>query len=200
MVGEVRIRACENSGRDFSTEFEGLLGQIDGRPRLVIDRELRVIWQNENVEKLLHPPLPLLLEDGRLAAQPDTASSSLVEFLADVGAGCNSLLLRGLERKHWIMVLAWSCESYPDAVCLLLNLSVPHRGVEESGLARALRLTKKETQVLDQFARMNTPRQIAESMNISLNTVRSHLKQIHCKAEVETAVQLVQLVRGYCAC
>jgi DNA-binding CsgD family transcriptional regulator len=82
----------------------------------------------------------------------------------------------------------------------LLNLSVPHRGVDESGLARALRLTAAETRVLDQFARLNSPREIAERMQISLSTVRSHLKQIHSKAGVETAVQLTQLVRGFCSC
>jgi DNA-binding CsgD family transcriptional regulator len=54
--------------------------------------------------------------------------------------------------------------------------------------------------VLDLFARLNSPREIAERLQISLSTVRSHLKQIYSKAGVDSAVQLTQLVRGYCTC
>ena len=43
-------------------------------------------------------------------------------------------------------------------------------------------------------------RPIADRMQVSISTVRSHLKQIHSKAGVETAVQLTQLVRGFCSC
>lgn len=200
MGGAVSIRARTGSEHDFGTEFERLLGRIDARPRLVVDRDLHVLWQSENVGHLLHPPVPLRIVDGRLATDSDTASIGLTEFLEDAGCECSSLLLRGPSKKHWAMVMAWSPKDHPDAVCLLLNLSVPHRSVEQSGLARALRLTAAETRVLDRFARLNTPREIAEQMAISLSTVRSHLKQIHSKAGVESAVQLTQLVRGFCSC
>ena len=98
------------------------------------------------------------------------------------------------------MALAWSLDSEWDAVCLLINLSVPHRSVAESGLAQALRLTGTETRVLDLFARLYSPREISDRLGTSLSTVRSHLKQIYSKAGVDSAVQLTQLVRGYCSC
>lgn len=200
MTGVVNIRVRNGAEHDFGAEFELRLGLIDARPRLVIDRDLNVIWQSENAGLLLRPPVPLQLVDGLLTVDSDSASNGLVEFIEGTGCECDNLLVRGLSKKHWAMVMAWSPKDYPDAVCLLLNLSVPHRGVEQSGLARALRLTAAETRVLDQFARLNTPREIAEQMGISLSTVRSHLKQIHSKAGVESAVQLTQLVRGFCSC
>ena len=53
--------------------------------------------------------------------------------------------------------------------------------------------------MLDLFARLHTPSQISEALGISVATVRSHLKQIYSKAEVESAVQLLRLTGGYCA-
>jgi DNA-binding CsgD family transcriptional regulator len=45
---------------------------------------------------------------------------------------------------------------------------------------------------------MQTPRKIAQDLGISVGTVRSHLKQIYSKAEVESAVQLLRLTHEYC--
>ena len=177
-----------------------MLGAMDARPRVVIDRDRHVLWQSDNVPRLLAAPVPLHVADGRLDADTTAVANALADFVEDVGHECNSMLVRGKCRRHWAMVLAWSPPERSDRVCLLLNLSVPHRTVEDSGLAQSLRLTASEARVLDQFARLNSPREIAERMGVSLSTVRSHLKQIHSKAGVETGVQLAQLVRGYCVC
>jgi DNA-binding CsgD family transcriptional regulator len=200
LQGAVRIRSRSTPDHDFETEFERMLGSMDARPRVVIDRERRLLWCSENAERLLAAPVPLRISDGRLTTDAATTSTAMAEFVEGIGHDCDSMLLRGESRKHWAMILAWTPGDFPDEVCLLLNLSVPHRTVAESGLARALRLTASETRVLDQFARLNSPREIAEQMHVSLSTVRSHLKQIHSKAGVETAVQLTQLVRGFCSC
>lgn len=199
MQGAVSIRTRKATDYDFNSQFERMLGAIDARPRVVVDRERRVRWQNPSAE-LLSPPVPLRVSDGLLSGDTQQATNALIEFIENVGHECDSMLLRGESRKHWAMVIAWTPDQCSDDVCVLLNLSVPHRGVEQSGLARALRLTAAETRVLDRFARLNTPREIAEQMHVSLSTVRSHLKQIHSKAGVESAVQLTQLVRGFCSC
>jgi DNA-binding CsgD family transcriptional regulator len=200
LQGAVRIRGAIAADRDFDSEFEGMLGSIDNRPRVVIDRDRWLLWCSHSAELLLAPPVPLRLSGGRLVTDATTTATALTEFVEGVGQDCDSILLRGESRKHWAMVIAWSPGEFPDEVHMLLNLSVPHRSVADSGLARALRLTAAETRVLDQFARLNSPREIAVQMGISLSTVRSHLKQIHSKAGVETAVQLTQLVRGFCSC
>ena len=200
----MRVLAPNRAGpvgqTEFFDEFERMLGTVDARPRVVIDRDMRVVWQSDNAAELLSAPVPLHISAGTVAADTRAANAALSDFIHNLNGDCNSVLLRGQSRRHWAMVLGWCPRENPDLVCLLVSLSVPHRGVEESGLARALRLTAAETRVLDQFARLNSPREIAERMNVSLSTVRSHLKQIHSKAGVETAVQLTQLVRGFCSC
>ncbi|GGD89050.1 hypothetical protein GCM10011515_05910 [Tsuneonella deserti] len=184
----------------YDAEFESMLGSLDARPRIVIDRERRVLWHSESAERLLTPPVPVRLDGGRLSADAAASAGLLSDFVQGIADHCESLLIRGENRRHWAMMVAWCVAESRDEICVLLNLSVPHRGVEESGLSRALRLTAAESRVLDEFARLYTPREIADRMQVSLSTVRSHLKQIHAKAGVETAVQLSQLVRGYCSC
>ena len=196
-VNSIEADACRPL---FDEQFETMLGLVDARPRLIITRDQRVLWRSDNAAALLTAPVPLQINDGKLSADSPSATASLAEFIEGISGDCASVLLRGQSRRHWAMLLGWSPQAEHDAICLLVSLSIPHRGVAESGLARALRLTSAETRVLDQFARLNSPREIAERMNVSLSTVRSHLKQIHSKAGVETAVQLTQLVRGFCSC
>lgn len=196
-VKSVEVGVCQPHVDD---RFQVMLGAVDARPRLVIARDRRVLWQSENAGTLLVTPVPLQIANGVLHADSISAATALADFIEGTSADCASLLLRGQSRRHWAMLLGWCPHDEPDTMCLLISLSVPHRGVAESGLASALRLTSAETRVLDQFARLNSPREIAERMKVSLSTVRSHLKQIHSKAGVETAVQLTQLVRGFCSC
>jgi DNA-binding CsgD family transcriptional regulator len=180
--------------------FERWLGSLDARPRLVIDRELKIIWQSDKAAELVQQPVPLNLNKGYLGADTDATLNELAEFVERVGEECVTLLVQSSEKKHWAMVMALSPQEDPSLVCLMLNLSVPHRSVEQSGLAKALCLTVCEARVLDQFSRLNSTREIAHNLGVSLSTVRSHMKQIHSKAGVGSAVQLTQLVRGYCSC
>ncbi|TCJ41208.1 helix-turn-helix transcriptional regulator [Parafrankia sp. BMG5.11] len=200
MQGALGRKIAPAVGRDFELQFEKMLGALDARPRLVLDRDCGLVWCSDNATRLLVPPFPLHIENGALAVDDPSANAALADFVEAASGSCDSVLLRGRNTRHWAMVIGWSLPDDTDLVCLLMNLSIPHRGVQDSGLARALRLTATETRVLDHFARLYSPREIAQQMAISLSTVRSHLKQIHSKAGVESAVQLTQLVRGFCAC
>jgi DNA-binding CsgD family transcriptional regulator len=53
--------------------------------------------------------------------------------------------------------------------------------------------------VLKEFAELNSPKQIARDLGVSLSTVRSHLKQIHAKAAVTTSLQLLRLTHTFCS-
>lgn len=197
MAGANRSLVLKSSDFDTGSIFERWIGSLDTRPRLIITRDLEVIWQSSNAAPLILPPIPLRLKKGHLEADTGNMSEQLAKFIANVGEECESFLVKG--KKHWAMVLALSPEKDPNLVFVMLNLSVPSSGVQQSGLAGAIGLTNAEGRVLDKFASLYTPREIAESMNVSLSTVRSHLKQIHSKAGVRSAVELTQFVRGYCS-
>ena len=84
-------------------------------------------------------------------------------------------------------------------MCVLASPSLPLQDIVECGLARELKLTQAEIRVLKEFAELNSPKQIARDLGVSLSTVRSHLKQIHAKASVTTSLQLLRLTHTYCS-
>ncbi|MGX7952836.1 helix-turn-helix transcriptional regulator [Tsuneonella sp. HG249] len=194
------LKFREVAATDFNPCFEQMLGVIDARPRVVVDRERRVLWESPDAARLLQSPSPLHISGGVLGTDHASSTSTLAEFLEDASTACDSLLIRSRTQRHWAMILAWTPKGLSNTVCVLANLSIPYKSVKESGLARALQLTAAEARVLDEFSLMRCPREIADNLNISLSTVRTHLKQIHSKSGVASAVQLTQLVRGYCAC
>lgn len=173
-------------------------GAADARPRLVLDRHCAVLWHGPNAARLLGDLIPLRLAKGRLVAESAASDDALAHFVERVGPECDRLLLRSADRRHWAMIQAWSPRDREDLVCAVVNLSIPCRTVQESGLAKILGLTATESRVLDEFARLRAPKEIADALSISLSTVRSHLKQVHSKAGVSSAVHLARLVSGYC--
>ena len=173
-------------------------GAADARPRLVLDRHCAVLWHGPNAARLLGDLIPLRLAKGRLVAESAAGDDALAQFVERVGTECDRLLLRSADRRHWAMIQAWSPPDREDLVCAVVNLSIPCRTVQESGLAKTLGLTATESRVLDEFARLRAPKEIADTLSISLSTVRSHLKQVHSKAGVSSAVHLARLVSGYC--
>jgi DNA-binding CsgD family transcriptional regulator len=173
------------------------LEAIDDRPRLVVDRELNIVWQCANAARLLQEPMPIVVEGPGLVAGPSNRSNGLGQFIEQACEAPAKLLIRGQSKAHWALLTAWAASFDRELVCVLFTLSQPCRDVRQSGLAAALGLTNAEARVLDGIAGLKPPAVIADEHGVSLSTVRSHLKQIHAKAGVETSVQLVRLARAF---
>lgn len=63
-------------------------------------------------------------------------------------------------------------------------------------LAQRFGLTPKETEILQLSLAGRRPTQIAEDLVVSVNTVRSHIRNIYAKANVHSATELEQLSRS----
>jgi DNA-binding CsgD family transcriptional regulator len=170
---------------------------VDRSPRLLIDNHCNVLWQTPDSERLLQPPLPLWLKGGKVHASGGSGSRSWPSFIENLGEEGERLLIAG-KAAAWVLVRGWAAR-FGDhrLVFLKCALSWPLRDVVSSGLARDFGLTKSECAVLDAFARLAKPNEIAEQLDVSLSTVRSHLKQIHTKMSVNSSVQLMRITRAY---
>jgi DNA-binding CsgD family transcriptional regulator len=149
--------------------------------------------------RLLTPPLPVRLEEKGLSFDPHIQVDHIRGFFDGLGEGMECCLVRGEDKRTWVLMRALRLSEPEGAIGISCDLSKPCLGAVESGLAQELRLTPTEARVLDLFAELQSPREIAATLEISLATVRSHLKQIYAKASVESGVQLLQLIRSYCA-
>src|SRR4029079_7050565 len=106
--------------------------------------------------------------------------------LSTVARVVQTKLIRAKAKLHGAVLRAWKPAHWDRAVCVLASPSLPLEDIVACGLASELRLTKAEIRVLQEFAELNSPKQIARDLGVSLSTVRSHLKQIHAKASVTT--------------
>ena len=199
--------APRSSGARAAAKVDGALldrflcaaAKRDPNPKVVIDGDCRVRWCSPGAEKLLEAPMPLCIKGGRLLANEGSGSHAWPPFVENLNETGDRLMLTGRMSGNWILVRGWAeWHGEERIVFLTCALSRPLRSVESSGLAADLGLTKTECAVLDAFARLEKPRQIAERLNISLSTVRSHLKQVHTKTSVNSSVQLLRLTRMYC--
>ena len=174
----------------------------DRSPRLLIDSQCNVLWQSPDADRLLQPPLPLWIKGGRVHAPSGSGggsgSKTWPAFIEHVGEDGERLLLTGKTAATWVLLRGWA-ERFGEHRLIFVKcaLSWPFRDVASSGLAKDFGLTKSECAVLDEFAHLAKPDQIAERLNISVSTVRSHLKQIHTKMSVNSGVHLLRITRAY---
>lgn len=180
-------------------EFAAAFDHCDPRPKLVVDYDQSVLWCSENASEILDGPMPLCLRKGKLVVDDDELRGEFVDFLHNLGPQVQRKLIRGKAKRHWAVLRAWQPKSWERAVCIIATPSLPPQDIVACGLSRELKLTNAEVRVLSAFAELNSPKQIARDLGISLSTVRSHLKQIHAKAQVTTSLQLLRLTHTFCS-
>lgn len=178
--------------------FSRQIAAADRSPRVLVDPHCRVLWESPEAEGLLQPPMPLWIKGGRVHAIAGSGAKTWPSFIENVGEEGGRLLLTGKEAGTWILLRGWAARFEKRRLIFLkCAMSWPFRDVASSGLAEDFGLTRSECAVLDEFARLAKPNQIAERLNISVSTVRSHLKQIHTKMSVNSGVHLLRITRAY---
>lgn len=180
-------------------EFGAAFEAFDPRPKIVVDYDQRVLWCCDDAPRLLEGPMPLCIRKGKLVIDDDELRGEFVEFLHNLGPDIQRKLIRGKAKRHWALLRAWKPAHWERAVCVVASPSLPLQDIVDSGLAGELKLTQAEVRVLKEFAELNSPKQIARDLGVSLSTVRSHLKQIHAKAAVTTSQQLLRLTHTFCS-
>ena len=168
-------------------------------PRVLIDGHCRILWASTHAAELLRPPLPLVVSDGHLCVtvggERGRAWSAFVESIV---LHEQSHFIPGESSASWVLVRAWEDQHEGKrAVFVECSPSIPLQDVESSGLATEFGLTRGECSVLDQFAQLRRPDEIAEELGVSLSTVRSHLKPVHTKLGVNSSVHLLRITRAY---
>ena len=157
------------------------------------------MWQSPEAAQLLAPPMPLIIKGNRLQSTVPGGSKRWSDFVDNLGEDGNRLFLTADRASTWVLAQGWAeIRGGERVIFLKFAMSWPFRDVASSGLAEEFGLTKSECAVLNEFARLRKPAQIAERLQISVSTVRSHLKQIHAKMAVNSGVQLLRITRAHC--
>ncbi len=121
-----------------------------------------------------------------------TVSDDAGDLFEAVRSGAQGYLLKSLDPSDWVTYLQGFAQGHwavPKEIArkILSEMSSPEPPASE---AIDLRLTDRETEVLGLVSRAMTNREIAETLSISEQTVKNHLKNIIQKLHVKNRVEL----------
>lgn len=178
-------------------EWRRMQSSLDHR-LLVIDRQCRVLEQSAAVVRTLVPPLPIVVDGGFLRPRTRDAERRLHAFLETLDESPRRRMIAGEGGENWVLMRGWRVGGRADGAAFLHFLtSHPLRPLAQTALPDQFGLTQAETVVLEKIAALKTPATIARELGISNSTVRSHLKQLHNKLEVDSGRQLVVKARAF---
>ncbi|WP_257557407.1 helix-turn-helix transcriptional regulator [Sphingobium sp. CFD-2] len=165
----------------------------DPIPHAIIDRSLRLHWQNRAATALLQHSSELQEQDGRLFALQPANHARLKLFAAHAGSDASSsmvilpvaddyLILRGRpigasgrgEQGEQIGIMFFSAKHFID------------QSIVSGDVKDIYRLTNGEYKILSAMMSGMNAEQISGNLEISLETVRTHIRRIYSKTGVRS--------------
>jgi DNA-binding CsgD family transcriptional regulator len=175
---------------ESTTSIEALaLSWIDHdvRPRLIVTNRLMILWANAAARAVLCKREDLETRDGVLSATQPGAQAAIVDFILDSGAGVSCWCLpRSQGGGHLLLRCQRICWKGYGLFGLCLISSGDDFKAHYVNLDTAFRLTRSEHEVLIELLNGQDADKIALSRKVSLETIRSQVRQIYAKLDVNT--------------
>jgi DNA-binding CsgD family transcriptional regulator len=183
---------------------------VDRSPRasIILDESRRIIHANEIAQALLAQGTLFVPSDGTLACAVPEAEAAFARALADLelgrvqserGKSRSACSLIDLSRRR-IPVCVWAVRPgatlgvFGQGTRALVMLPAPANGrpVDPVVLEAAFDLTPAEGRVLVELLAAQQPKWVAAKLNLSVSTVRNHLKSIFNKTGHRSQKALLQ--------
>ena len=176
----------------------------------LVDRDCRLLLANRSASRLLDTGDGLTLSHGRIGA----ARREQMEQLRDLVdracsaeergkdeatfAGVMTIDRSGEVRPLSIMVapvqLSAEAEGNSQVAAIFIRDLEVRQSVPPEVLAKLFGLTPAEARVVVELVKGKRPQEVADDLNVSLNTVRNQLKQIFSKTDTGRQSELISLV------
>jgi len=108
-------------------------------------------------------------------------------------AGADGYVLKCVEVAELVRIIKSVCEGVPTASPYLVNLPLESGSVEktgaEAGELEEHLLTHREKQILQAIIQGQSNKEISNTLFISVETVKSHIKSIYGKLQVKNRVE-----------
>lgn len=151
------------------------------RARLLVTRALDVVWMNEAARALQDDGDLFGVEGGRLT----TRSRALPRLMSQARADeARCLAASGALGRTWVM---WAREVAAAPNCLIgLTMQCVGEAVRFQALIETHLLSPSEGRIVEMLLSGHETGRIAQIMDVSLETVRSHLKRAYQKMGVRS--------------
>jgi len=169
----------------------------DPTAKFILDTCGHVLTMNTRARAVVQSGIVAVRTNKRLDLQSLAHNVNARNIIKDIGSGRRAtarILLRQLD-ETWIVVRYVASNNSGERVILVeMEMDDNDSTGGLDALAHTFRLTLTEMQVVEQIALAHCPKDIAREMEISINTVRSHLRSIYAKMGTggyNSALQLI---------
>ncbi len=169
--------------------------KLDGRPRLIIKRDGSLVACSESARRILRNSDCLKLKRGRIEIAHDRDGSKFAQILSATAAEATTLLLRNGEQQEHLIVRSIHLEA--DLMCISLQKASSDHYVRLPDLGVAFRLTQSESRIVEDLYNGMSPQEIADQNDISIHTVRAHLRRCYDKLNITSREQLWHRLSAY---
>jgi DNA-binding CsgD family transcriptional regulator len=170
----------------------------DPMSRLVVSRDLEVLWSNAAARIFLRAPMPVYLHAGRLCFSDEADPARCRELIrvADMQRRRMAIISRDGERCNMFDV--WSPgPGADDPVFVKATVGQPLMDLDAAGLSAQYGLTRAETAVAQRLTALESPARIADQLGVSVHTVRSHIRRIYAKLSIRSQAQFMRIAYAY---
>ncbi|MTI19112.1 LuxR family transcriptional regulator [Rhodobacteraceae bacterium RKSG542] len=188
----------------LSSHLDLLFKTLDrmNRGAVLVDHNLNIIARNLEAKRVLLAPNRISMASGRFELTGPDLQKELISALEAALSGKQQIEERELiiEREDeflrpiHIEIMAQSGETVRGQLLLLITDLEIDWTMKLSRATSLFKLTTKEQDVLQELSGTKSEHQIAESLQISLNTLRSHRKNIYAKLNVSSRLELALLL------
>lgn len=170
----------------------------DQTPRAIVDAKLRPVWMNQAARSQLERRRDVELREGTLFTTNSAYQGALASFVAGCDRelsgfclpcddGDGHVLFRGQEIEH----------SDGRYFGLIFYRSGSEFSARYADLDTVFQLTQSEHRVLQQMIGGYTADEISNNLRVSIETTRSHIRQIYLKLNVTSREGLFSRIRPY---
>lgn len=169
--------------------------KMDGRPRLIIRRNGALVACSDSARRILRNSDCLKLKRGRIEVAHDRDGSKFTQILSATASEATTVLLRNGDQQEHLIVRSIYLEA--DFVCISLQKASSDHYVRLPDLGVAFRLTQSEARIVEDLYNGMSPQEIAEQNDISIHTVRAHLRRCYDKLNITSREQLWHRLSAY---
>jgi DNA-binding CsgD family transcriptional regulator len=163
---------------------------------LICDPSGTVVYCNRAAGACLSRNDGIAVRDGRLSVDATPACEVLVAALAAAEGQCEILVRRGKGARPYAVFVHVLVPGFDETGLKLVTIADPDVGHERGGesVRRIHGLTAAELRLADGLLSGLALAEIAGRARITINTVRTQLKQLFAKTETKRQVDLLRLL------
>lgn len=163
----------------------------ENKARILLSADMIVRWMSHNAEQLVKTDV-IRIRDGRLLPR-SPAVSALVQNCTTDSHSCAVSLDN--QQRAWVVWARRLCE--PPLSLIGLIILPPRQSSCFAALVDTHTLTPTEGRVVEMLLNGHETGRIAQALNISSQTLKTHIKHIYCKLGVKSRGDLFAQAAGF---